>query len=999
MKRILQTCFLFLLVLSSIASNAQDKKITGKVTSSDDGLPLPGVSVKVTGSNLGTQTDVNGNYSILVPTTAKSLQISFIGFVSQTVSVLNKTVINVSIETDSKQLTEVVVTGYGVAQKRDIAASSARVDGKQIENLPIQSFDRALQGRAAGVQVTSQSGAPGSAINVRVRGVGSINAGNDPLYIIDGVQVNVGAVSGQGSSNTLASINPNDIESIEVLKDAAAASIYGSAAANGVVLITTKKGKAGATQVNFSAQRGATTNFARYDVMNTQQYSRFKYDGAINAGSTPTTAIALYGDPVNNTTPTTDWFDAITRTGDAKLYDLSISGGDAKTTFYVSGSYTDQESQVIQSFYKRGTFRANLGHQITDKLSVKASVGLTATKLFGSIENGNFVNGPFAFPFSLRPDVPIFQPDGSYTQGAALRASFPYNIVQGAYEEVRLGNALQTVSNFTASYKITSALTLTGFAGIDFVDTRDDNQRPATIPAFAGNGGTSTVINTRGLDFNTNVTANYNRKFGKHTVAALLGGEYKEQNTESATAQGSSFPNPLFRSLQNASPLSVAGFFTGYKKQGVFSKVNYDFNDKYYGSATIRYDGSSRFGADKQYGLFGAVSGVWRVTGENFMKNVKFINDLKLRVSYGVVGNDQIDNFASRALFGAGGRYLSANGIRPSQLGNASLGWEEATTTNLGLDFGIFNDRLSGSIDVYRRVNSSLLLNRPLVSDSGFGGINQNAGSIQNEGIELNLNSVNLDTKFGLKWTSNFNIAFQRNKILELIDGQTNINNTLVVGQPRDIIYTYSWAGVNPADGRPMWYDANGNYTYNVVLAADQKIQGTRYPKFVGGFNNTFNYKGVTLDFLFNYQYGNKQFVSFFQSLWNSGYTEDNQIASQLGAQWTTPGQITEVPRVLRNSPHPNNVGGLSTPLTTASSRYLFDASYIRLKNVTLSYDLPKSIISKAKLRSVRVFTTGINLLTFTKYPGLDPEIPIGFNEAGNNPQARTITGGLQIGL
>lgn len=298
-----------------------------------------------------------------------------------------------------------------------------------------------------------------------------------------------------------------------------------------------------------------------------------------------------------------------------------------------------------------------------------------------------------------------------------------------------------------------------------------------------------------------------------------------------------------------------------------------------------------------------------------------------------------------------------------------------------------------------RRVNSNLLLSRPLVSDSGFGSINENIGKVENEGIEFGLNTVNLDTKSGIKWNTDFNISFQRNKVLELIGGQDRIGTTYFVGQPIDIIYTYGWAGVNPADGRPMWYDANGNYTYNTVAATDQKIQGTRYPKFFGGLNNTVSYKNLSLDFLFQYQYGNKSFVSFFQNLWNSGYTDDNQLVSQLAEQWTSPGQITAVPKVLRQTPHPNNSGGLSIPITNASTRYLYDASYIRLKNITLSYNLPASIASKVKLRNIRVFATGINVLTFTKYPGMDPEIPIGFNELGNNPQARTYTGGLQIGL
>ena len=999
MKRKLLT-FLLLSFFAFTNAMAQNKTITGRVIGADDGLALPGVSVRVKGGTAGTTTGGDGIFSLSVPSDAKAIVFTYIGYITQEIAIGSSSSINVRLVSDSQLISEVVVTGYGVAQKRDLGSASARVSGKQFENLPIQSFDRALQGRAAGVQVTAQSGQPGGAINVRVRGVGSINAGNDPLYIVDGIQLKTAAISGQASSNTLASINPNDIETIEVLKDAAAASIYGAAAANGVVLITTKKGKSGTTVVNFSAQQGVMQNIARYDIASAQQYAQILVPASVNAGQTQAAASAFYGDPNNASAASTNWFDAIVRDGKSRIYDLSLSGGDAKTNFFISGSYTDQDAQVIESFYKRGTFRANVRHKITEKLSVNANVSMTATKLFGTIADGAFVNSPFYYPFTLRPDVPIYQPDGTYTQGSALKAGFAYNIVQGAKEEVRLGNALQTVSNFSATYKVTPSLSITGFTGIDFVDTRDDNQRPASIPAFSGNGGTSTVINTRNLDWNSNVAANWNKKFGNHNLGALLGGELKEQNVESATAQGSGFPNPFFRSLQNAAPLSINGFFTGYKKAGLFSKLNYDFKEKYYIAGTLRYDGSSRFGLEKQYGFFGGISGTWRVSGEEFLADSKVISDLKLRASYGVVGNDQIADFASRALFGAGGGYLGSNGIRPSQLGNNNLSWEQAKTINFGLDYGLFKNRITGSIDVYRRINDNLLLSRPLPSDSGFGSINQNIGKVQNEGIELGINTVNLNTKSGISWTTDFNISFQRNKVLSLLNnGSDRIGTSFIVGQPVDIIYTYGWAGVNPADGRPMWYDGMGNYTYNLVANNDQAVRGTRYPKFFGGLNNTVSYKGLSLDFLFQYQYGNKSFVSLFQTIWNSGFSDDNQLVSQLADQWTTPGQITAVPRMLSRTNHPNNAGGLSSGLNTGSTRYLYDASYIRLKNITFSYNLPASIVSKVKLRNIRVFATGINVLTFTKYPGLDPEIPIGFNEIGNNPQARTYTGGLQIGL
>ncbi len=998
MKRLVTLSFVLFFAFCT-AVYAQDKRVSGRVVSSDDGTTLPGVSVVVKGTTIGTQTDIDGNFSLSVPANATTLVFTAVGFVSQEQNIGTRTVFNVRLVSDAVSLSEVTVTGYGVPQKRDIGAASSRVDGKQIENLPLQSFDRALQGRAAGVQVTSQSGQPGGAINVRIRGIGSISAGNTPLYIVDGVQVTPGGVSTQSSSNALASINPNDIESMEILKDAAASSIYGAAAANGVVLITTKRGAAGKTKVNFSSQVGINQNFQRYDIMNASQFARLKFTAFENRGLNTALAVAEYGDPNNPNLPTTDWVDLITQNGITQLYDLSLSGGDEKTTFFISGSYNNQEGQFIQSFFKRGTVRLNLGHKISEKFQVNTNISFNASRRFGTIADGNFVNG-IQQAYLTRPDIPAFQPDGTFTQSPKIAAG--YNIVQGIMEEVRTSNAIQSVSNLSLSYKITNNLTLTGFVGVDFLDNRDDNQRPASIPVFAGSGGTSLVRNDRSLDVNTNLTANYNKTFGtRHNLNILAGAEFKEQEFESASATGSGFPNPLFRSLSNSSPLAVAGFFTGYKRAGVFGQVKYDLDNKYYLTGTLRYDGSSRFGANQQYGLFGGGSATWRIKQENFLQNFTKLSDLKLRVSYGVVGNDQIGDFASRALFGAGGSYLNQNGIRPSQLGNADLTWEEAATTNLGLDYGFFDNRITGSIDVYRRINSKLLLNNPLPGDSGFGGISQNVGKVQNQGIELQINTVNLDTRFGLKWNTSFNITAQENKVLELTSGNNKIGETIVVGRPLDLIFTNRWAGVNPADGRPMWFDANGNYTYNLV-AADASVQGNRLPKFFGGFNNTISFKGLTLDVLFQYQYGNKAFSVDNQIFDFGGFTANtNQFAYILDRMWTTPGQITDVPRPLHEIAHANNANGFASSLQTGSTRYLFDASYIRLKNATLSYSLPTSLVNRigGGLRSIAFSVTGFNLLTFTKYPGLDPEVPIGFNQLGNNPQARTILGGIQIGF
>ncbi|RZK24338.1 MAG: SusC/RagA family TonB-linked outer membrane protein, partial [Flavobacterium sp.] len=867
---------------------------------------LPGVSVKVKGSNLGVSTTSNGKYSLVVPSTATALEFSSLGFIQKTVTI-NALVINVSLLTDSKALTEVMVTGYGVQKKRDVTGAIAQIKGASFQDQPIQSFDKALQGRAAGVQVNSTSGQPGGGISVNIRGVATINGSTQPLYIVDGVQMNSGGVSGQTSVNTLASINPNDIESIEILKDAASAAIYGSLAGNGVVLITTKKGKSGKSVIRASAQIGRATQYNPYELLDAATWYSLRKEAFENrsvrqglsvAAGTAAAAAATFPNGVPAVIENYNWIDAVSQTGKNSQYDLSVSGGDAKTRFFISGSYNNNDGTILSSNFKRGTLRANLDHAISDKFSVAASLSLAANKSVGPGTNaGFFTNTPFTGVLLTAPVNKVYNADGTFNTNFV--GTNNQNSVQNLVQEIRKAGTFQTVSNLSLTYKILPGLSAKVFGGVDFSDVSDLNYRPSTLSAAAGSVGTGNEAFRRNINYTTTGTVNYAKTFGDHNFSALGGFEFREVTGTVLSGSAQGFASPTISLLSGAStPTATSSTFTGYRTAGILGNAKYDYKGKYLLSANLRYDGSSRFGADNKFGLFYGVSAGWRVIGEDFMKNLTYISDLKLRASYGETGVQPNDNFGVLALYGIGGQYGNpglSGGLRPTQLPNPELTWEVSRQVNFGLDLGFLKNRVTLAFDIYRKTNSDLILPRTLPGDSGFGSINENAGKAKTEGIDIDLNTVNVDGR-DFKWSTNFNIAFNRNKLIQLNNGLTNIQDFVyTVGMPLSQIYTTKYAGVNPADGRAMFYDRNNNITYNPTNA-DRFYIGDQNPDFFGGLTNTISYKGFSLDFLFQYEYGKSGFIQAGQYIEQAGGIANNQLVSQL-QRWTTPGQLTAVPR------------------------------------------------------------------------------------------------------
>jgi TonB-linked SusC/RagA family outer membrane protein len=1002
------------LLLPLSAVWAQDRTVTGRVTSQEDGSGLPGVNVTLKGTTIGTVTDVNGSYSISVSGANPVLVFSFIGLKTQEIQVGSRAVIDVPMAADVTQLSEVVVTGYGVQEKRTLTGSIASVKGDVFQNLPVQSVDRGIQGRLAGVQISAASGQPGGALNVRVRGIGSINAANDPLWIIDGVQLSRFGQSTQASSNPLASINPNDIESVEVLKDAAAAAIYGAQAANGVIIVTTKKGKKGKTSLDINIQRGAVQPMNLYEVLDGQQFAELKAEAYENAGlplTGPTGAYTVFGDPNDDNLTNFSWVDEMFRTGQLATYDISMSGGDDKTSFLLSLSYQMQEGQIIMNEWERGTARLNLTHKPSSKLTIGTNISLAYQRTFGAIANGNFVNGPFQASFNAQPTSTAYNDDGTFRNPYPASGSghlFGYNIVQGVNEEVRLGRVPQTVSSFNIGYEIIPGLTINGFAGVDASFGTDNNQRPGTIPVFPG--GQMVVVSRRTIAYNTNATLNFNKKFAEiHSISGIAGFEYRKEERGGVTAAQFTYPNPALRLLSSgATARPAAEFFFDNARQGVFGQVKYALKDRYIIDGTIRRDGSSRFGPNNRYGTFYAGSIAYRISEESFMDGLEFIDDLKFRAAIGKVGNSEIADYDWYTAYGspaagsvgipAGAQYLGGSILRLTRLGNDLIGWESEDQFNVGMDFSLFGGRLTGAVEYYNNTTNALLFDVPLPTDSGVGSVRGNSGEVLNRGFEIELGGVVID-RGGFQYRINANYSTLYNELISLPNGQTRIGNSLIVGESISFPYLLEFAGVNPANGKTMIYDKNGNLAYRGVQD-DLAVRGTYIPTYWGGFSNNFSYKGINLELFFQFQGGNKAFNSDFYNLYTAGSSANNQLVSQLN-RWQNPGDITNVPRAYQ--------GGIIDGFDQlqgnfGSTQFLSDAGYVRLKQVTLSYNLPVSVVSKIGLNKLNVFVQGLNLWTYTKFDGIDPEVISNNNSTavsayGVFPLGKQFMAGLTIGL
>lgn len=1018
MRRVLTMFLCMVLAYSSVL--AQNRTITGKVAD-ETGKLLEGASVQAKGSKSAVLTKADGSFSIQVAPSVKSIIVSYVGSDAMEISLNGESVYAVSLKKKVDPLEEVVVTGYQARKKRDEAGAISSIKAAQIENLPNASLDKALQGKAAGVLVQATNGLPGGAINVRIRGQGSYLAGNDPLYIVDGVQINTRSDGNFTQNNPLAFLNPDDIETIDILKDAASAAIYGSNASNGVVIITTKKGKAGKTKFNANVYMGSVQLMKKLEMSNSQEYFQMRSEAYGNSNNLPWNDVAVLRTVLNElrvpnaatltqaqalaaaaALPTYDWQDAAFRPGSIQNYELSASGGNDKTTFRIAGNYSLQEANVTKADFKRAGLRFDIQNKATDRLTIGSSVNLSTFMQNNPFAtSGSFLGSPAFSASGIIPVNPIYNADGTYygvpgQTPANLIGTLNQNIIQVNDYNSGYQRTNQIIGNITLDYKINSWLTFKTLVGMDYRLTQGKNVRDARTADGFNLKGNVNVQSNWNTNINTYQTLNFNKTFGtKHRLDGLVGFEYRRENNESITANGQNFPTYQFTSLQNAAtPVSVGEFFSGFRRNGFFGKVNYGFDRKYLVAVTLRRDGSSRFGSDNQYGTFWGVSGAWNIDQENFLKNSNVINSLKLRASYGSTGNDQIGNFDGLGLYGGGGIYNNGSGIAFTQLANPKLKWETNVTTNLGLDFGLFGNRVTGSIEVYNKETRDLLISQPVQISTGFGSITSNVGRLTNRGIELTLGGdiIKAKKQGGFNWNTTFTFAYNRNEVKELYDGLKILpsDNSVQVGQPLGVLFTQQFAGVNPATGRPMWYDSTGNLTYQ-VLAKDRKIIGPQNtPLYQGGLRNSLTFKNFTFDFFFQYEYG--RYSSDGQANFLiENIARINVLKAAYDQRWTTPGQMTFFPRYLLTSAESKGSGAQT------GTRTFFKADYVRLKNVAVYYDLSPSLVKKAGLSSFRFYVQGTNLWTASDWFSYDIEF-VG-TATGIVPQTKNYTVGVQVGF
>ena len=981
MKKVLLVAVALCITVLSQVALAQSGRVSGRVISGDDGEPLPGVSVLVKGTTRGTSTDLDGRYSLENLGNDAVLIFSFIGFERQEIRVNNQNEINVTLNLDSKTLGEVIVTGYKTQNSREIAGSVNSISASSIKEVPLASFDQALQGRVPGVLIQANSGQPGAPAAVTIRGKGSINGSNTPLYVVDGIQI---------SAADFATLNPNDFETFNVLKDAASTSIYGSRGANGVIVITTKRGASGKTRINYDFQYGGSRAPSHPErVMNTNEKLDYELANGNPYDWTPADVVDLR--QIN-----TNWQDVLFKTGYTQSHQLSASGGNDKTLYFISGSVFDQSGTVPSTGLKRYTARTNLETTAGNfKFGLNSTFGFS--KFTNTLEGDAFIGSPLnAIRWSNPYETP-FDANGNYTQ---LVSGQP-NALQELLENRNNRNQIKAVGVFFAEYSspFIKGLSVRTNWGVDY--TQNENELyldRSTYRGFIAQGRAGSLAR----DFNRNfrytgtTSIRYNKQFNiDNELTVAVFNEVVKSDFRSFGFTGFGLLGPFQNEAGITPGTPINGFIPGVRGNGgqnalvsYFIDATYGFKGRYYLNAGARRDGSSRFGEDNRYANFGSLGLSWIVSDEAFMENIKgnFFNELKFKTSYGSVGNQEgIGFFDSRELLSRS-IYNGIGGIALSNLSNAGLRWERKVMFNAGIEFVLLKGRLNGIFEYYNNETRDLFLNRQLTRTSGFTSQNTNIGSLRNRGIELSFVGKVID-KRNFKWDLNANFTHNRNEILSLVDGQTEfIEGDYItrIGQPINSLYLVRFAGVNPDNGNAQYLTRNGEIT-ETYDPNDRVILGTSDAPYFGGFGTSMSYKGLSLEVLFSYMFGNKLYNNDRNNIENPAYLFDN-LSARLINEWRTPGQITDIPR-------PDN------PFFSGTSRFVESGDFLRLRNVMLSYTLPAKALSVMRISSARVFVQGQNLLTFTNFRGFDPEISDRALIGSQYPALRTITMGVNIGF
>lgn len=995
---------------AAVVAPQQERSVTGTVRSSDDNNPLPGVSVAVKGTTRGTTTDANGTYRINVPSNQAVLVFSAVGFVTQEVTVGNKSAITLTLTTDTRALNEVVVVGYGTQKKSQTTGAISSVTPKQITEQPITNIGQAMQGRVAGVDVAQSGSRPGSVPTIRIRGRRSFNAGNDPLYVVDGIPLSAGYED----------INPNDVGSMEILKDATATAIYGARGANGVVLVTTKRGNPnGKTTISYDNYVGFTDALDKVKLFSGSEFAEFvreayrttgNYKDA-NGNPVPTGVADAYadskvavlgGDPAVAAglaaNRNTDWQSLILKQGVQQNHSLGIQGGNEKTQFYISAGFFQDKGIMPGLDFTRYSLRANIDHQINKALKV----GIASYMMY-SVRNGESLN-PYNFTLQQNPlgrpyddngnlifsptnDALLTNPLAEVVPGAQVENRKKYRIFNSVYAEVNILDGLKYRVNF----------------GPDFTINRYGRFIGAQTNARKGGDPQAQTASAFGFNYTLENVLTYNKKVGDHNFGFTALQSIQRDNFEqnNISVQGVPAESQQFYNEGNAS--SVLGVGSGLSQWTINSymgRLNYDYKDKYLITATLRRDGSSRFGVNTKYGNFPGIALGWNISNEDFMKGSSWVDLLKIRASRGSVGNQgvapyQTQGLLDRTVYAFGN--TPAYGYRPNTIGNPDLKWETSTTTNIGVDFSLWRGRVTGAIELYQTRTTDLLLSDLLPTSIGFNSVTRNIGETQNKGLEVSVSTVNVNTKSGFKWTSD--IVFSKNSeaIISLFNGPVDdVGNKRFIGKPLTAMYDYKKAGIwqtNEADAAKSYQSAVGQIKVQdtngdgKITADDRVYLGSDIPTWSGGITNRFSYKGFDLNFFIYARIG--------QTILSGFHRDNNQLAGryeQIKVDYWTPNNPTN------EFPRPNS--SQEFPVYNTAIIY-FDGSFVKVRNINFGYTFPSSITSKLRMQSLRVFSSIQQPFIFSsyrsKYNGVDPETSDGTVSNGVTPATRVVTFGLNV--
>tara|TARA_R110001592_G_scaffold76099_2_gene229965 strand:- start:5291 stop:8341 length:3051 start_codon:yes stop_codon:yes gene_type:complete len=987
----ISTCFF---LLASLFTFAQ-QKVTGKVTDGSTGSPLPAVSVQLKGTTTGATTDFDGKFTITTNKAEDVLVFRYLGYKVQEITVGSNAVLNVKLIEDSNALDEIVVVGYGARKKSDITGAVSSVKSEELTAFPVLDAAQALQGRAAGVVVQSNNGGePGAPVSIKIRGNTSISANSSPLIVVDGF---VGATMPQA----------NDIQSLEILKDASATAIYGSRGSNGVVLVTTKKGRSGKLSVELNTTYAVQNTANKLDLLNASEFTDYQNQIRANAGNTT---------PYPQGTSDTDWQDLIYTSGNTANHQVSFSGGSDKMNFYASGNYFKQDGIIVNSGFERATFLSNIDAQVTDKLKVgmnlfgsRGTKNGVATQSTGS--NGVGAGGDDVISLAMRyaPDQPVRNADGSFNSGNTVgdQVDNPYAVATERVDETKTDNFR---ANLYGSYDILESLTFKTTFGLSTTNLTQGTYNPSTLAVTAGSiGGRASVTNAKKTDVLSENYLTYKREIGKGSLTLLGGMSYQKTTTEAFSAAGTGFISDSFSfyALDKATGLlQPDSSLSEVEIQSQFGRVNYDFDDKYLLTATVRRDGASNFAANNKYAIFPSAAFGWKMSNENFLKDNETISDLKLRLSYGVTGNPSISPYQSLARFAS--LYASSNGqtvnaITPDQPANPDLKWESSYQTNFGVDLDLYNGIAKLSLDYYNIDTKDLILgNNGIPEYFGFANdeILTNLGQINNRGFEISLNTRNISND-NFSWNTDFNLSANKNKVVALINDADLFDDAspsyfshdrthvLRVGEEVGLFWGYEYAGVYQGGtaptgtqtltggvaGDPLFMDIDGNGS---ITQADRTTIGNPNPDFNFGITNNFTYKDFDLSIFFQGSQGGEVMNLTNVQLTNG---DANTTRDNFNSAWTSTNTNTNTPRVGNNSNR------------EISSRFVEDGSFVRLKNIALGYNLPSEISEKLGVDKVRFSMSAQNLLTFTNYSGLDPEVSYFGGSGVNNVKSNTAQG------